>query len=156
MELRCPVGLETDPLGWWKRDPFFTGCWWPPTTEFKGHGLNHLVFGFSTIPCSKETTLGYRGHSITNPNNALVLRKTPQIYHRFALFDPPVKRTKIGPLGPNTQTSTRERTERWSLSKAGVGVPFFSIKNGASPSFRQEIEINKCDLGQVIYMSIKS
>ena len=55
--------------------------------------LNHLVFCFSTIPCSKETTLGYRGHYRTNPNNALVLRKTPQIYHRFALFDPPVKRT---------------------------------------------------------------
>ena len=35
-------------------------------------------------------------------------------------------------------------------------MPFFSIKNGVSPSFKQEIEINKCDLGQVIYMSIKS
>ena len=42
------------------------------------------------------------------------------------------------------------------LSKGGVGVPFFSIKNGVSLSFRQEIELDKCDLGQVMNMNIKS
>ena len=29
-------------LGWWKRDPF-KSCWWPPTTQSTGAGLNHLV-----------------------------------------------------------------------------------------------------------------
>ena len=37
-----------------------------------------------------------------------------------------------------------------------MGVPFFSIKNGVSLSFRQEIELDKCDLGQVMNMNIKS
>ena len=32
-------------LGWWKSD-HLKGCWWPPSTKSKGHGLNRWHFGW--------------------------------------------------------------------------------------------------------------